>query len=726
MKKHITCLFFVIFLILTTLISFSQGVAINADGSNADNSAMLDIKSTNAGILVPRMTQVQRNAITSPATGLMIFQTDNTPGFYYNAGTAASPSWIKLSVPIDNFDDADADATNEIQTMSISNHDLTLSDGGGTITIPDNNTTYSAGNQLSLSGTTFNVTEGSGSGLDADLFDGHDWSEITGANGWIDDGTAVRLETNSDKVGIGITTPTQKLHIYGADETSILFHAAGGSDDLNFYYGYNMDAAPNGYNLKYLGSGSGDGNYLQINSMNMGGTPFTHLQFHQSIHQMDAFSLLDMGNYRIESLADPNSDDDAVNRGWVNANDDNTTYSAGAGLNLTGTIFSANFGTTAGTIAEGNHTHANMITGTGTATRVAFWNGTNTISSNANLYWDNTNSRLGIGITNPEAKVEIRQGMSDYGTSFTAAHLNLGTTNTVDNTGFVGITYDASTSVNYGWSSGALRSSGGQSDFVWKHHSSSAAGNERMRITSTGNVGIGTSSPSAKLDIKQHTDSGIMLYLTDDNSSSGDLAHKALQIQTQGTIQSWIATNGDAFYNGNVGIGISAPTQDLDVNGQVRIRGGNPGEGKVLTSDVNGVASWESAPKVVFGEGSASTTTTLYSDSEITIQWDGSNYQPQFTQNSGSTQWWDVSYNIQTGAGTIYRDGDDIYASSGTAYYFSVSGTLNSSLNIGSSSSYGSDGEYWLARESTSGFKTYKIEIIRRGSYMSYVVNVYN
>lgn len=71
-----------------------QGIAINADNSNPDASAMLDIKSTSKGMLIPRMTMAQRNAIASPATGLLVFQTNNTPGYYYNAGTPASPSWV--------------------------------------------------------------------------------------------------------------------------------------------------------------------------------------------------------------------------------------------------------------------------------------------------------------------------------------------------------------------------------------------------------------------------------------------------------------------------------------------------------------------------------------------------------------------------------------------------------------------------------------------------------
>ena len=56
-----------------------------------DASALLEMKSTTQGILIPRMTLVQRNAIASPAKGLMIYQTNNTPGFYYYNGTAWKP-----------------------------------------------------------------------------------------------------------------------------------------------------------------------------------------------------------------------------------------------------------------------------------------------------------------------------------------------------------------------------------------------------------------------------------------------------------------------------------------------------------------------------------------------------------------------------------------------------------------------------------------------------------
>lgn len=78
--KHILTLIFVIQLVTN---SYSQSVSINTDGSTAHSSAILDIKSTNKGILIPRMTQAQRIAIASPGNGLMVYQTDGTIGFYY-------------------------------------------------------------------------------------------------------------------------------------------------------------------------------------------------------------------------------------------------------------------------------------------------------------------------------------------------------------------------------------------------------------------------------------------------------------------------------------------------------------------------------------------------------------------------------------------------------------------------------------------------------------------
>lgn len=80
--------------IVFTIIAFAfmaglqaQNVGINNDGSLPDPSAMLDIKSDDSGLLIPRMMEEQRMAIANPAEGLMVYQTNGQSGFYYFNGT---------------------------------------------------------------------------------------------------------------------------------------------------------------------------------------------------------------------------------------------------------------------------------------------------------------------------------------------------------------------------------------------------------------------------------------------------------------------------------------------------------------------------------------------------------------------------------------------------------------------------------------------------------------
>src|ERR1035438_709548 len=84
-------LFLGLFLFFLTLYSYSQ-VSINTDGSQPDSSSVLDIKSTTKGMLIPRMSSSQRNAISTPATGLLVYDNDSHNFWYYNGF-----GWIELS-----------------------------------------------------------------------------------------------------------------------------------------------------------------------------------------------------------------------------------------------------------------------------------------------------------------------------------------------------------------------------------------------------------------------------------------------------------------------------------------------------------------------------------------------------------------------------------------------------------------------------------------------------
>ena len=85
---------------------FPSSGAAGIGTTTPNGSSLLEIKSTTKGLLIPRMTLTQRNAIASPATGLLIYQTNSTPGFYFYNGsvwkavsssTSSTEYWKKKS-----------------------------------------------------------------------------------------------------------------------------------------------------------------------------------------------------------------------------------------------------------------------------------------------------------------------------------------------------------------------------------------------------------------------------------------------------------------------------------------------------------------------------------------------------------------------------------------------------------------------------------------------------
>ena len=139
----------------------------------------------------------------------------------------------------------------------------------------------------------------------------------------------------------------------------------------------------------------------------------------------------------------------------------------------------------------------------------------------------------------------------------------------------------------------------------------------------TGNVGIGTTGPTQKLDVAGNINmsgatSRTIFYGTTGVAApgAGSAGEKIQLYGTAGTVGAsdyalgiegsnmWFNTNsGFKWYvasavkmvmdsSGNVGIGTVSPGAKLEVAGQVKITGGSPGTGKVLTSDASGLASW--------------------------------------------------------------------------------------------------------------------------------------
>jgi len=81
------------FLLLTITANSQVGIGTNMP----DISAALEIKSAAKGLLVPRLSAAQISMINSPATALLVYQTDGDAGYYYNSGNNILPVWTKLT-----------------------------------------------------------------------------------------------------------------------------------------------------------------------------------------------------------------------------------------------------------------------------------------------------------------------------------------------------------------------------------------------------------------------------------------------------------------------------------------------------------------------------------------------------------------------------------------------------------------------------------------------------
>ncbi len=182
------------------------------------------------------------------------------PSNTYSAGDGIEITGTAPNFTITNTGDADNDPTNEIQVLSLSGNDLSLSNGGGTVTLPPSNT-YTAGAGIEITGTAPNFTITNTGDADNDptnelqtlSLNGTEL-KISGTNSMVNldtlfNNAGVGLWTasgpdihnaNSGNVGVGTATPVRPLHVKGGTE---VIRVEGTEPTIGFAKGANLAAS---------------------------------------------------------------------------------------------------------------------------------------------------------------------------------------------------------------------------------------------------------------------------------------------------------------------------------------------------------------------------------------------------------------------------------------------------------------------------------------------------
>jgi len=235
MKKVFTtaCILFVVSQIKlsaqTNTFPLTGSAGVGTIAPNA--SSIVELQSTTQGLLAPRMTKVQRDAIVAPATGLLIFQTNSTPGFYYYSGAA----WTAISTKGANTSLSNLIAGTAINQSLTPNANNTLDLGssllnwneiyvnaikfmdGSTQTTAGGGATYTAGSGISIAGTVITNT-GDTNGAD----------DITTATNLTGDVTGLY---NNLQIGSGAVGSTEIAD--GTVSSTDILNATIAADDLS-------------------------------------------------------------------------------------------------------------------------------------------------------------------------------------------------------------------------------------------------------------------------------------------------------------------------------------------------------------------------------------------------------------------------------------------------------------------------------------------------------------
>lgn len=215
-------------LLIANMIAGAQSVGINEDGSVPDPSALLDIKSTSKGMLIPRMSSGERTGILNPGEGLLVYDNETGSFWFYKAA-----GWTELVTgggAATNFWDTDG---NHIYNNNTGNIGLGTGNPVTKLTIQ---TPINTAGWTHIGGAD-SIIVGEG---------------IGGVSAAIGTSTAHALRLNTSGLG--------RLHIYPAGEVVV------GSNATGSFGKFTVETLNNSYGISHRGEG---GNIL---ATLMGGT----------------------------------------------------------------------------------------------------------------------------------------------------------------------------------------------------------------------------------------------------------------------------------------------------------------------------------------------------------------------------------------------------------------------------------------------------------------------
>ncbi len=537
--------------------NIQQSLSVNSDGAMPAASAQLDVSAADKGMLVPRMTTAQRTAIASPATGLLVFDT-NTAGFWFYNGTA----WQSIDSGMTGTPAviADADGDTKIQVEKSPDEDIIRFDLGGTenmllqknaggsprLELPNALNNTFVGTSAGNTNTTGNNNAAFGlNALQSNTTGSHNTASGVGA--------LFSNTTGYSNVAIGrraLYSNTDRSNLVAVGDSALYNQGTGVS--FSFQAKFNTAVGSKALYTNTTGYANTANGYQTLFSNTTG-----------YFNTANGFKALFTNTGGVNNTANGYLALFSNTMGFNNsANGHEALYSNTTGIGNTAMGHGALYFNASGNYNTGIGYFAGAAPGDFSNATAIGYNAIVGCSNCMVLGGTSANAvNVGIGTTNPAYRLDLNgRGRVQHGTETAGWWFNK--SNNAEG-GFVGM----------------------QSDEYVGLYGQDGAGFGLLMNIQNGNVGIGTTSPIARLEVSNGAIGlGVFPGLLDTTPNNDWVT---LDMPATRNLRVW-----DNFsVSGNVGIGTSSPTHKLQVNGGLRVNEAvSVGDGYLFQVDALGVA----------------------------------------------------------------------------------------------------------------------------------------